>query len=93
MGQPRHRLIIDVARRWRARLLEQGAPEIPLLLDITLTLMIADMNGLRLDIDALLAGPIEEVEHDVGGIFCNINRGTGKLEGLFQPRFILKEPA
>lgn len=87
---PRHRFVIEIARRWRGQLLAKGVPDIPLLLDVTLALMIADMNGLRLDIDSLLAAPIDDIDHDVGGIYAHINRHTGTLDGLFQPKHILR---
>jgi len=85
---PPHRKIVAIAKRWRQSLIDRKIDKVPLLIDITLALMIADMNGLPLDTDALLAAPIDELEHDVGGIFCDVNRGTGKLDGLFQPRHI-----
>lgn len=90
-GPVPHREIILIATRWRSGMIKK-APDIkpPLLIEVVICLIIAHRNGLPLDIDALLVASEEDLDHDVGGIYTHIDRGTGKLGGLFAPRLVLQ---
>lgn len=92
-GPVPHREIIAIAKRWRDAQLGRNLPDVPLLIDVTIALIIAHRNGLPLDVVALMSAPIEAVEHDVGGIFVHVDRKTGTLDSLFQPTYVLKESA
>lgn len=46
-------------------------------------------HGCPLRLAELLAAPHAEFLHDVSNIRQTINRDTGKLEGIFQPRYAL----
>lgn len=83
--------IIAIAKRWRCNVMA-AVPDVtpPLLIDVVIRLSIAHRNGLTLDLPALMSAPDEDLNHDVGGIYVHIDRGTGKLGGLFQPRHVLR---
>ena len=44
------------------------------------------VSGCKLDLDALLAFPEGDFNHDVCGIENNVDRTTGALENCFLPR-------
>lgn len=44
-------------------------------------------NGCPLQLFALLAAPDNDFWHDIIGIARHLDRHTGKLTGLFQPRY------
>lgn len=77
--------LIKIATRWRDAAIARGGAEIPPLIDVVICLTIAHRNGTELDVDALLAAPAEDLDHDVGGIVTHIDRATGALGGLFKP--------
>jgi hypothetical protein len=54
--------------------------------DTVMDLMACHCNGTPLDLPKLLAAPVPDFGHDVGGIRRHLNRSTGELEGHFQPR-------
>jgi len=88
---PPSRLIIRCGMRWRdAQLARGGDAPIPSLLDTVIVLTIAYRNGTPLDFEALLAGPLEDLEHDVGGCVQHVDRHTGRIEGLFRPLRVLQ---
>ena len=43
-------------------------------------------NGCKLDFDRLLAADDINFKHDIAGIERHIDKETGKLDGMFQPR-------
>lgn len=52
-------------------------------MDITAT----HLNGTPLDLIAFLNADEFNFRHDFAGIIKHMNRNTGKLNGLFEPRF------
>lgn len=65
----------------------EAAP-VPRLLDTTLAVIMAVRNGCPLDLDRLLVAPLDDLDHDVGGIITHVDRRTGKVGGLFYPRMV-----
>jgi hypothetical protein len=59
------------------------------LLDLT----VCHANGTSLDLAAMLTGPILDVDHDLTGLRRHMNRRTGAMEDLFQPRFAVQAQA
>ena len=49
------------------------------------------MNDCPLDLEAMAEGRLEDISHDIAGIYRNIDRCTGKLidDRMFVPRFAI----
>lgn len=47
-------------------------------------------NGCPLDLAALAEADNLNLVHDIGGIHINLDRGTGKLQNCFWPRYAKK---
>ena len=78
------RLIDNIAKRaffkgWRAN-------QTQTMMDITA----CHLNGCELDLEGLLAAPSIDFAHDVCGISRHIDRETGQLKDLFEPRYAFK---
>lgn len=56
-------------------------------LDIQMDVTATHCNGNPLRLDDLLAADDFNFAHDIYGIRRHLNRGTGKLENCFSPRF------
>ena len=57
---------------------------------LTMDLKACHLNGMALDLRALLSAPVGEFGHDVWGINKYLDRKTGKLTRFFCPRYSLK---
>lgn len=82
-------LILHIVRRYESLLTEalpesDLPPRVPMMMDLE----VCHCNGCPLDLAGLLQAPRDfDFMHDVAGIFRHLNRSTGELEGLFQPRY------
>lgn len=76
------RLIDQIADRIMASTLSPYEDKITACTDITAT----HCNGNPLHLSLLLGAPPADFFHDVVGISQHLNRETGKLEHLFEPR-------
>jgi hypothetical protein len=86
-----HDAIMKIVDRYAAfvrQMLGQPTDRLNLMMD--LTACHANGNPLRLDELAATADDFSFM-HDVGGIRRHIDRDTGKLTGLFSPRFSRRE--
>lgn len=91
MGASREelQLILQIVRRYES-LLTEALPEsdLPPRVSMMMDLEACHCNGCPLDLTGLLQAPRDfDFMHDVSGIFRHMNRSTGELEGLFQPRY------
>ncbi len=59
--------------------------------DIVMDLIVTHANGCPLDFKAMLEGDDSDFMHDILEIRNHINRETGKLDGIFWPRFALRQ--
>lgn len=55
--------------------------------EIVMSITACHANGCPLDLDGLLAADDFSFTHDVTGIHARISHRTGRLTGLFLPRF------
>ena len=62
-------------------------------MDLSMDLTACHANGCLLDLDGLLASDRFNFVHDVAGIARHIDRGTGKLQNCFCPRYSRREAA
>lgn len=67
------------------RVVKNGAKIDPT--EMCMCLAAAHCNGCKLRLQDMLDGDLFDIYHDIFGIHGNINRRTGKIEGLFCPRF------
>lgn len=56
--------------------------------EILMDLMACHANGCPLRLAEFLAADMQDFSHDYYGIRNHLNRGTGKLEDCFTPRFV-----
>lgn len=56
-------------------------------LSTRMDLIATHANGCPMDFDRMRKGDDFNILHDIGGIRKNLNRETGRLEGMFLPRF------
>lgn len=96
MGASREelQLILQIVRRYES-LLTEALPEsdMPPRVSMMMDLEACHCNGCPLDLAGLLQAPRDfDFMHDVAGIFRHLNRNTGELKGLFQPRYAARTP-
>jgi hypothetical protein len=75
-------LILNIADRAMADGPAPYTDKIRAVMDLT----VLHCNGCPLDLPALLAASEANFWHDINGIAANLNRATGQLNNLFQPR-------
>ena len=59
--------------------------------DLGMDLVATHSNGCPLDFPKLLTAKDGDFMHDIGGIGCYLDRGTGELTNCFVPRCALPE--
>jgi hypothetical protein len=80
-------LILKIAERLRKRLKRpMGRAWIATRRDLVMDLDACHSNGCPLDFKQLLEFPALDFAHDVTEIQRHLNRGTGKIDGIFKPR-------
>ena len=79
------KLILQITNRAFAALVEQGVHADKMSVNMDITAVHANGNPLRLE-DLLNADDFN-FKHDIFGIYGKLDRTTGKLTGLFSPRF------
>ncbi len=63
--------------------LHPGVDRFHLRMDIT----VCHLNGCPLRLQDMLDGAMQDLSHDVAGIWRHLDRETGKLTGCFLPRY------
>ena len=77
------RWAMAVAKRHRAALMAAGAPDMPAMLDVTLSLLMAARGPMQLDLPSLMEMSDRDLIAEVGHIHQRIDRATGVLRDLF----------
>jgi hypothetical protein len=83
-------LINSIAKRAQT-LGDMGLLPVASVLQWDMDITACHANGCQLKLAELRDASDEEFVHDVNGIRRAINRNTGKLEGIFHPRFALEQ--
>jgi hypothetical protein len=89
----------EIVRRISRRVAEfyvvQGKEILPIdmMLEIQMDLCAVHANGCPMDFVRLEQADDFNLLHDVSGIARHLDRSTGKLTGMFRPRFAKKEVA
>lgn len=80
--------LIDKIVRRIAREADESGIDLPdSILTMMMDLQACHANGCPLRLQEMLDGRSLDLFHDYGGIRKHINRETGKLEGIFWPRY------
>lgn len=93
---PEERAIIERISNRAALLYRDNGdcrPRFDVVLDIQMDLNACHSNGCPLDFARLENADNFNLLHDVAGIGRHLDRSTGKLTGMFLPRFAKKEVA
>ncbi|MBC7954081.1 MAG: hypothetical protein H7Z12_19965 [Rhodospirillaceae bacterium] len=81
--------VSDADRAFITQIVDRAATIIPDMdkLEVKMSLTACHANGCPLRLADMAEADDFNLLHDVGGIHNCINRRTGKIDGLFRPRF------
>ncbi len=83
--------IAAIANRYWRLCTRYGRTPIASVLAVAMDIEGAHCNGCPLQLVELLTAPDATFMHDVVGIIESIDRRTGKLAGIFSPRFAVQQ--
>lgn len=86
-------IVTRISRRVAELYVARGEEILPMdvMLNIQMDLCAVHSNGCPMDFARLESADDFNLLHDVGGISRHLDRSTGKLTGMFLPRFAKKE--